>query len=42
MYIQAGDLQTSYIAVQKSLSAYPGHYDSKTLLQKLQRYFSHV
>lgn len=39
---EVGDLQTSYNAVQKSLNAYPGHYDSKTLLQKLQRYFSHV
>ncbi|XP_077255122.1 tetratricopeptide repeat protein 8 isoform X2 [Temnothorax americanus] len=39
---EVGDLQTSYIAVQKSLSAYPGHYDSKTLLRKLQRYFSHM
>ncbi|XP_070159705.1 tetratricopeptide repeat protein 8 [Polyergus mexicanus] len=39
---EVGDLQTSYIAVQKSLLAYPGHYDSKTLLQKLQRYFSHM
>ncbi|XP_039313428.1 tetratricopeptide repeat protein 8 isoform X3 [Solenopsis invicta] len=39
---EVGDLQTSYLAVQKSLSAYPGHYDSKTLFRKLQRYFSHI
>ncbi|XP_053977839.1 tetratricopeptide repeat protein 8 [Hylaeus volcanicus] len=37
-----GDLQTCYIAVQKSLSAYPAHCDSKILLKKLERYFSHM
>lgn len=40
--VQVGDLQTSYNAIQKSLISYPGHYDSKTLLRKLQRYFSYI
>ncbi|XP_017758919.1 PREDICTED: tetratricopeptide repeat protein 8 [Eufriesea mexicana] len=39
---KVGDLQTSYIAIQKSLNAYPNHCDSKTLLNKLERYFSHT
>ncbi|XP_012140679.1 tetratricopeptide repeat protein 8 isoform X2 [Megachile rotundata] len=39
---EVGDLQTSYIAIQKSLSAYPGHCDSKTLFNKLERYFSYI
>ncbi|XP_024936761.1 tetratricopeptide repeat protein 8 isoform X2 [Cephus cinctus] len=39
---EVGDLQTSYIAVQKALSAYPDHGDSKELLKKLQRHFSHI
>ena len=37
-----GDLQTSYIAVQKSLHAYPGHCDSKELFRKLERYFFYM
>lgn len=39
---EVGDLQTSYIAVKKSLSVHPNHWDSKTLLKKLERYFSHM
>ncbi|XP_076665274.1 tetratricopeptide repeat protein 8 [Andrena cerasifolii] len=39
---EVGDLQTSYTAVKKSLSAYSGHCDSKTLFKKLERYFSHT
>ncbi|XP_061932679.1 tetratricopeptide repeat protein 8 isoform X2 [Apis cerana] len=39
---EIGDLQTSYIAIKKSLNTYPNHYDSRTLLNKLERYFSHV
>lgn len=38
---QMGDLQTSYIAVQKSLYAYPGHNDSRNLFKKLERHFFH-
>ncbi|XP_014238958.2 tetratricopeptide repeat protein 8 [Trichogramma pretiosum] len=37
-----GDLQTSYIAVQKAMDAYPEHADSKSLLKKLQRYFTYM
>lgn len=39
---EIGDLQTSYIAIKKSLNTYPNHYDSRTLLNKLERYFSHM
>ncbi|XP_063983005.1 tetratricopeptide repeat protein 8 [Diachasmimorpha longicaudata] len=38
---EVGDLQTSYIAVQKSLYAYPSHSDSKVLFKKLERHFFH-
>ncbi|XP_023245530.1 tetratricopeptide repeat protein 8 [Copidosoma floridanum] len=37
-----GDLQTSYISVQKALKAYPDHRDSKELLEKLQQYFTYM
>ena len=36
---QMGDLQNSYIIVQKALENYPDHADSKDLLKKLQKYF---
>ncbi|KAG7203779.1 hypothetical protein KM043_013800 [Ampulex compressa] len=39
---EVGDFQTSYIAIQKSLGAYPGHCDSKNLWKKLEGYFSHM
>lgn len=39
---QMGDLQTSYIVIQKSLQAYPSHVDSKELLEKLQKYFAFI
>ncbi|OXU24111.1 hypothetical protein TSAR_010125 [Trichomalopsis sarcophagae] len=38
----SGDLQTSYISVQKALNAYPGHRDSRELFQKLQQYFTYM
>jgi tetratricopeptide repeat protein 8 len=37
-----GDLQTSYIVIQKALQAYPSHVSSKELLEKLQKHFSFI
>jgi tetratricopeptide repeat protein 8 len=34
-----GDLQNSYVIVQKALSNYPEHADSKQLFAKLKKYF---
>ncbi|KAK0093565.1 hypothetical protein PV326_013233 [Microctonus aethiopoides] len=34
-----GDLQTSYLAAQKSLYAYPGHNDTKLLIKKFEHHF---
>ncbi|XP_012269723.1 tetratricopeptide repeat protein 8 [Athalia rosae] len=39
---QVGDLQTSYIVVQRALQAYPNHQESIELLKKLKRHFSHI
>ncbi|XP_033229875.1 tetratricopeptide repeat protein 8 isoform X2 [Belonocnema kinseyi] len=39
---EAGDLQTSYSAVKRSLKAYPDHRDSNELLSKLKRYFAYI
>ncbi|CAG5100441.1 Similar to Ttc8: Tetratricopeptide repeat protein 8 (Mus musculus) [Cotesia congregata] len=36
---QIGDLQTSYLAVQKSLYAYPSHLDTKLLFEQFQHHF---
>ncbi|CAL4126613.1 unnamed protein product, partial [Meganyctiphanes norvegica] len=36
---QMGDLQTSYIIVQKALAVFPSHVDSKELLKNLQAHF---
>ncbi len=37
---RTGDYQDSYVAVQKSLSIYPDHADSKELLKLLQKCFA--
>ncbi|KAK7792364.1 hypothetical protein R5R35_009964 [Gryllus longicercus] len=37
-----GDLQTSYIVIQKALQAYPSHVCSKELLKVLQTHFSFI
>ena len=37
-----GDLQTSYIVIQKALQAYPSHVSSQELLQKLQKHFAFI
>nr|CAD7455464.1 unnamed protein product [Timema tahoe] len=39
---KVGDLQTSYIVIQKALQAYPSHVDSKELLKKLQKHFAFI
>ncbi|XP_053638799.1 tetratricopeptide repeat protein 8 isoform X2 [Cherax quadricarinatus] len=36
---KVGDLQTSYIIVQKALALFPGHVDSKELLKTLETHF---
>jgi len=36
---QVGDLQNSYLIVQKALQNYPDHADSKELFGKLRKYF---
>ena len=35
-----GDLQTSYVVVQKSLKSFPEHSDAKDLLKQLKKHFS--
>ena len=35
-FFQVGDLQGSFSAVNKSLEAFPDHWDSKDLLQQLK------
>ena len=37
LLIQVGDLQSSFSAVNKSLEAFPDHWDSKDLLQQLRQ-----
>ncbi|XP_067009635.1 tetratricopeptide repeat protein 8 [Anabrus simplex] len=37
-----GDLQTSYIVIQKALQAYPTHVSSRELLKSLQRHFDFI
>ncbi|XP_046612806.1 tetratricopeptide repeat protein 8 [Neodiprion virginianus] len=39
---EVGDLQTSYIVVQRALRAYPNHQESRELFQRLQRHFSYI
>lgn len=39
---QCGDLQTSYIVVQKALEAYPTHVNSRTLLKELTKHFTTI
>ena len=37
---KSGDLQTSYVVVQKALRTFPGHRDSAQLLNQLKQHFS--
>ena len=37
---RTGDLQTSYVVVQKALRNFPDHQDSKELLKQLRKHFS--
>ena len=37
---KSGDLQTSYVVVQRALKTFPAHRDSAELLKQLQRHFS--
>ena len=37
---KSGDLQTSYVVVQKALRTFPGHRDSTQLLNQLKQHFS--
>lgn len=37
---KSGDLQTSYVVVQKALKNFPDHKDSGQLLEQLRRHFS--
>ena len=39
---RSGDLQTSYVVVQKALKIFPEHKDSADLLKQLQQHFSHL
>ena len=39
---KTGDLQSSYILVQKSLSSFPQHADSNDLLAQLEKHFQHM
>ncbi|XP_039285238.1 tetratricopeptide repeat protein 8-like [Nilaparvata lugens] len=38
----AGDMQTSYVVVQKGLKAYPAHSGSQALLKELEKHFSNL
>lgn len=42
LYFQNGDLQASYMSVQKSLKAYPTHRESQVLFEKLEKYFTYM
>ncbi|XP_021929150.1 tetratricopeptide repeat protein 8-like [Zootermopsis nevadensis] len=37
-----GNLQTSYIVIQKALQAYPSHVSSKELLERLRKHFEFI
>lgn len=37
--LQVGDLQTSFVIIQKALQAYPGHTGSTDLLKQLRKHF---
>ncbi len=37
---RSGDLQTSYVVVQKAIRNFPQHRDSQQLLKQLQKHFS--
>ena len=37
---KTGDMQTSFVAVKKSLKCFPEHNDSKMLLDRLEKNFS--
>ena len=39
---KTGDLQTSYVLVQKSLTNFPQHADSNDLLLQLGKHFQHL
>ena len=39
---KTGDLQSSYILVQKSLASFPQHADSNDLLAQLEKHFQHM
>ena len=39
---KTGDLQGSYVLVQKSLENFPQHSDSRDLLSQLARHFQHL
>lgn len=41
-HFQVGDLQTSYVVIQKALQAYPGHSSSSQLLKELQKHFNNL
>jgi hypothetical protein len=39
---KTGDLQTSYVLVQRSLATFPLHADSRELLTQLEKHFQHM
>ena len=39
---KTGDLQSSYVLVQKSLGTFPQHTDSRDLLTQLEKHFQHM
>lgn len=40
VFVQIGDLQSSYTAAQKSEDAFPEHVDTQQLLKLLQEHFA--
>lgn len=42
LYFQCGDLQTSFVVVQKALEAYPTHVNSLNLLKDLRKHFNTI
>ena len=39
---KTGDLQTSYVLVQRALENFPQHADSRALLQQLSKHFKQL
>lgn len=41
-FLQAGDLQRSYVAAQKSEAMFPEHVDTQQLIKQLKQHFARL